>query len=510
MRRFLTVLAICAVALGALTVPTAAKSRPTASGITSVDVLSDVGVGTYGGLAYRRVVGVVHGKVAAGEKVVGLDLQPQTDGAVSYSAPFEIIRPTGPAWRRSGVVVVEAENRGNPLMIQLFNDFVGGAGPPATTTYPEGYGNAFLFKGGRAYARVSWQTGISPNVPANAQGIGEVIVRDFGRLLRDGGPGERTLGTYRHPILTGWSQGAWFVNTFVAEGFNADPRRAGTGVYDGAIALSGAGNWLAINQLGDDGLPQDPYLRPDGRPLTASQILTRPRSDPFFVDIANLTDFYRLRAGLTATPSRRHDQRRYEWPSAHGPSFFVTNQQVFTQLACNGGVIVPLNPLDFRPYLRATLVGLEAEIHAPTTASQQSTVRGLPASSHFRLTDPPPASPFFAPLPGVVTPVPASTPAGIPVGGVGFPEQKLPLGAPVPVSLPPVSTASINALCGNIGGWTPRAASDLAATWPTPEAYVAGYAKQLDRLIRDGYLLPLDRQGMLDAARASYLDAVEP
>ena len=38
------------------------------------------------------------------------------------------------------------------------------------------------------------------------------------------------------------------MNTFVAEGFNVDPV-SGKRVFDGAIAIDGVGNWLAINQV---------------------------------------------------------------------------------------------------------------------------------------------------------------------------------------------------------------------------------------------------------------------
>jgi hypothetical protein len=121
-----------------------------------------------------------------------------------------------------------------------------------------------------------------------------IALRDFGRLLGEGRTvqGEKvSLGRFDSAMLVGWSQGAWTVSTLVAEGFNVDPTRHGHGVYGGAIALDGAGNWLAVNQLGDDGGPQDPYVRPNGDPLTPSQMLTRRASDPLFVDIAAYTDF---------------------------------------------------------------------------------------------------------------------------------------------------------------------------------------------------------------------------
>lgn len=500
--RIVAVVLLCLYGSVAVWAPAAARPQSSRSGVVRIEVDEVTSAGIYGGQPYVRMVGMVHGVVGQDEDVAGLDALPvDDDGRYAYSTPFEIIRPE----RGGQVAVVEAENRGNPLMIQLFNDFVGGSGSPSTAAYPDGFGNAFLFEGRRAYARVSWQTGIVASVPATAQGIGEVIVRDFGRVLRDGRTeqGRSPLGRYRFTILSGWSQGAWFVDTFVAEGFNADPSSPRRDVYDGALALSGAGNWLALNGLADDGGPQDPYLRRDRAPLTSTELLRRPHSDPVFVDIANYTDFYRIRAGLGGLGDARR-YHRYDWPSAHGPSFFVTDALVFGTLGCNDGQVVPLNPVDFRPYLRAALVNLETEVGASVVRLQRSATRGLPADELFVLGGPPAASAFFNPLPGVATPVPATDQLAQPLGGVRFPELELPLGRPQPVALPPVSTASISAICGNIGGWQPAAADEIITRWPTVDVFAAAYAERISALVHDGFVLALDAAPMVATARARY------
>ena len=145
-----------------------------------------------------------------------------------------------------------------------------------------------------------------------------MIVRDFGRVLRSGRMGRSgsPLGRYPTMVLTGNSATAWFVNTFLAEGFNADPD--GRRVYQGALVVTGAGNWLAINQLGDDGEPQQPYVRLNGRPLPASKILTRSDTDPFYVDVVSYTEFYRLRAALARDPDPPGRTRRYELQQRYG------------------------------------------------------------------------------------------------------------------------------------------------------------------------------------------------
>ncbi len=101
---------------------------------------------------------------------------------------------------------------------------------------------------------MQWQTGVAAAVPATAQGVGEVIVRDFGRFLAP---------RYPRRALIGVSQGAFFVDTFLAEGFNAAP--GGGRAYGQALTVDGNGNWMAINRLAGAGA-QDPYLRPNGRP----------------------------------------------------------------------------------------------------------------------------------------------------------------------------------------------------------------------------------------------------
>ncbi len=88
--------------------------------------------------------------------------------------------------------------------------------PPSATTYPEGMGEGCLFDTGLSYGRVQWQTEHCASVPDDAQGIGLVIVRDFGRHLAD---------DFDVRVIGGASQSAWFVNTLIAEGFNVDPAR---------------------------------------------------------------------------------------------------------------------------------------------------------------------------------------------------------------------------------------------------------------------------------------------
>jgi hypothetical protein len=355
----------------------------------------------------------------------------------------------------------------------------------------------FLQNHATSYARVQWQTGISKGVPEDTQGIGLVIMRDFARWLGGRTPQTKVVGDYKPTpykkmILGGISQSAWFVDTFVAEGFNAEPVNFKK-VFDAAIAVDGAGNWLAINQLAAARhvAAQTPYVDPDGVPLTVTEMLHNPRTDPLFIDIANYTDFYRVRAGLTALPYSSATFRRYDWPSPHAVSGGAQ---------CNNGQPIALNTIRYAPYLRAVVLNVEKAIGVTTAGSAP----GLPPTTIFTLGEQPPASDRFNPLPGVTIAVPKVDISGMPIGGVRFPEADHPTGRPDPVALPPVNTKSISSLCGNSGGWKPFTGQELTQRYQTRAAYLAAFGSSLDQLIGQGYLLAEDRVDMLKAAETNW------
>jgi hypothetical protein len=79
-----------------------------------------------------------------------------------------------------------------------------------------------------------------------------------------------------------------------------------------------------------------------------------------------------------------------------------------------------------------------------------------------------------------------------------------PVGRPVPVSVAPVATTSIDATCGNRGGWQQFSPEELTKRYGSEENYLKLYAQSLDRLMDAGYLLPSDRQELLKTAVALY------
>ncbi len=407
------------------------------SGITDVDVAAVEDLGGFGDLRYERVWGTVHGVVAPDEDVVGLDRLPSP---YEYASEFEILRPVDRE-RRSGVVV-DAENRGGPVDARR-GDRRGCARHAAVgDDLPSGNGRRLPLRHRPVVRGVQWQTEHCASVPADAQGVGLVIVRDFGRYLAD---------EFDVRIIGGASQSAWFVNTLIAEGFNVDPQD-GSGVYTGALSYLSAGNWLALNRLADDGVPQYPYVRPARSPLTAAEMLSRPDSDPFFVDITSYTEYYRLRGSVFASAPLPARARHYDVPAPHGPGSPEFASFVFSVAGCNGGVEVPLNPIQSGAYARGVLVGLVNDPDA------------LPPSQWFVLGPAPEPSEYFNALPGGELQVPRVDADAQPIGGVRFPDVELPLGRAEPVALPPCGASSIDDGCGNFGGWQPFSAARARRT----------------------------------------------
>jgi len=450
------------------------------SGVIAADVTGVDGLGDFGGIAYEREWGVVRGVVSNHEDVVGLDA---LAAPYEYASEFEVLRPVDPEHRTA--VVVDAENRGGPSTLGLVTGVGLRGTPPSAAAYPAGMGPGCLFDTAVSYARVQWQTSHCASVPADAQGVGLAIVRDFGRYL---------AGDFGRRVVAGASQSAWFVNTLVTEGFNVDPAD-GAAVFEGALAYLSAGNWLAINRLPGDGQALYPYVRPARSPLTAAEILTRPDSDPFYVDVTSYTEYYRLRGSVFASAPLPERARHYDFPAPHAPGSDEWAALVFESLGCNGGVQIPLNPVQSGAYARALLVGL---LDDPDS---------LPRSRWFELGPAPESSPSFHGLPGVELRVPRVDADAQPIGGVRFPDVELPTGRAEPVALSPCGASSIDDGCGNFGGWQPFTADELGRRYGSLDDYVSRYAELLDALIDEGFVLLRDRDTMLAGARRQFVRA---
>ena len=477
-----------------------ADAAPSADSRVSALNVGDIQpVGTFNGVAYVRTYGVVKGVIGQGEDVVGFaELPKNAQGLYQYESEFEIIAPA-PGQPANEVIFIDAENRGGAVMLNLVNE-AGVRGSPSRARYAEGIGNGFLQRHATSYARVQWQTGIAKDVPATAQGIGLVIMRDFARMLAGYTAASSTdyrPATYGKLILGGKSQSSWFVNAFIAEGFNVEPI-SGKAIFQGAISVDGLGHWMALNNLAaKNNVAQRPYIAPDTQPLQRTELLSRPTTDPVFVDVAAYTDFYRLRAGLTSVAATTPKYRRYDIPGPHSIQKPPVQQANFAE--CNNGQATPLNPVVMSPYIRAQIMGIEKAIGVRAAQSGPT----LPPSAVFRLGPAPSSTANFNPLAGVDVKVPLTDTNGWPQGGVRFPDADHPLGKPAPVSLPPVITTSIDDTCGNRGQFQPFTPTELTAKYGSKEKYLELYGESLTKLIEQGFVLQEDEVAML--GYASYL-----
>jgi hypothetical protein len=458
------------------------------SAIIAVDVTRELQVGTYGGLAWRYLEGVIHGEVSAAESVAGLTELAAGRATVPYEVAFHIVAPESPA--EADAVVVEAPNRGNPILARSLGDRTAtaadqaGAAAPAAATI----GDGFLIKHRISLAAVQWQAGLPGGPPEAAQGIGEIAVRDFGRWLAGafrGGSGSAPAPVFRHRVLAGVSQSAWFVNTFLAEGFNADPE-TGRGVYQAAFTRNGNGVVLAINSFGAGGR-QFPYARNDLAPLTPDELLSRPTSDPELIDVASLNDFYRLRASLFARAPQRPGLHRYATAAPHARGGPTPPEVVFETMKCHGGAPIALSGVSDALYFRPLILGL-----LRVTGDEKAVKDDLPPDAPFKLTPAP------ADLEGLnrlgATPlwIPQYGPSGAPMGGIPILEAALPLGLAEPPALSPAVVASIGESGGNFSGWRSFPAEELARRYGSRVDYLKLARDKAADLVRAGYLLDED------------------
>ena len=468
----------------------AAPANP--STITSVDVAHVRSVGSYAGLTFRYIEGAIHGEVSAEEPIAGLRELAAGRATVPYEVIFQLVAPE--AASDADAVVVEAPNRGRTIFPSAIGVRAAVTGPnvdPVASVINDG----FLLSHRISIAAIQWQTEFAAGVPPSAQGIGEVVVRDFGRWL--GGrlrSGDSPLPIFRHRILAGVSQAAWFVNSFIAEGFNVDPD-TGRGVYQGAFTRNGNGLVLAINGFAAEH-EQFPYARADLAPLAPDQLLSRSASDPELVDVISLTDFYRLRASISARAPAPPGMHRYATAAPHA-SGNALPEVVFGTMKCNGGTPILLSKIRDAPYLRPLILGLFASINETGAAK-----RGLPLDAPFAL------EPVSAELEGVNqldgTPLwtPESAPNGMPLGGIPTLDAALPIGLPRPIALQPVEIASINDTCGNFSGWEAFSIDELTRRYGARAHYLEMARQKAVDLVAAGYMLEEDEAAAIHEIEA--------
>jgi hypothetical protein len=562
-------------------------------------IVGQASVGVFNGVPYTETYGTINGVIDAREAAPGVaglspgiqnltSMTKDASGFYDWSSGFQIIAPSTGA-PADTAILIDSENRGSAITLSSVNQGPTSTGgtTPQTQIWNPGVGNGYLQNNATAYGRIQWQSanvvgasltpptsgsagGDNTSIPANVQGIGLIVQRDFARMLAGSTTAPTVTGgafivpTFQYRFLTGISQSAWFVTTYIAEGFNVDPI-TGAGVFQGAIAIDGTGNWEVLNNLGAaagySAAQQIAYVPPNGgtaaNQLQPSQLLTRPASDPFYIDVANYTDFYRVMAGATDTSSSNAKFRRYDWPGPHGqgsvpgpqteavnPSVTQGTNAASGASGCdNLGAPIGTNPIGYQPYFRAIFLELEKAAGVPSAQGAPS----LPPSTFFTLGSAPSVRTAsvtgttgtatlntFNDAVGNSPGVPLIDGNGWPIGGVRTPDEAYPIGRPtllagtyvagsgtgttvIPaggalVSVPPTQTNSIGNTCGNTGIFQVFNTATLAGMYGATSAsaqvnYLSLYDTQLQLMISQGYLLSSDQQFMLQTAGTLFSQA---
>ncbi len=468
-----------------------------------MNVTNSVSVGSFQGVAYTETLGTISGVIDAREAAPGVaglspgiqnltSMTKDANGFYDWSSQFQIVAPSSgqPA---DSAIILENENRGGDTIIgSLQSPGTSGGTTPQTQIYSVGMGNGFLQNNGIAYGRIQWQSanavgssftppttasggGDNTSIPANVQGLGLVIERDFARMLAGSTAtptitvtsGTYTLPTFQYLAQAGISQSSWFTTTFLAEGFNVDPV-TGKGIMGGMIAIDGTGDWEILNNLaaaaGYTPAQQVAYVPFLGgaasAQLSPSQMLQRPASDPIYIDVANYTDFYRLMAGATDVGSSNAKFRRYDWPGPHGAAGIPgpTSESVNISVTQGNGAApggnssapgtsgcdnlaapIGANPVPYNAYFRAITLEMFKAMGAPSAQSAPS----LPPSTFFTLGGPPATRTVtvtgtagtatlnsYNDAVGNSPGVPVIDSNGWPIGGVRTPDEAYPIGRP--------------------------------------------------------------------------------
>ena len=382
------------------------------------------------------------------------------------------------------------------------------------------------------------------------QGVGLAAVRDFAAFIKYDGSALSVLGDHprfiKRALAFGISQSGRFLRTFMYYGFNADEK--GRKAYDGIWAdVAGAGRGSfnhRFAQASRDGYAYFNLLYPtDIYPFTDNAyedpesgakdgLLTHlpEAAMPRIVYTNGGTEYWGRDAALIhVTPDGKSDAalpanvRVYTQAStAHGPGGYPPRRNRTRYLS---------NPTDFRPFQRAVLAALHAWVkdgveppasRYPKLAAGELVTRdqlrfpklaGVEAPQRPKVAWRVDYGPAFV-TEGVVTfeppnlgkPFPVLVPQvdkdGLDLGGIRQVEAAAPAGVLTGWNLRTASMGAPGELALLSGGFFPFTPAQLKQRYGTAEEYMAKAAAAADQLIGERFLLPEDRQRVLDRARA--------
>jgi hypothetical protein len=397
-------------------------------------------------------------------------------------------------------------------------------------------------------------------------GLGFLATRDFASFLRheSARPDNPCAGQIRHAYAFGASQSGAYLRQFLYLGLNQDERERP--VFDGYLVhIAGGGRGADFNmRFGQPSNTLRPRMRetppftdvPMIDPVTGQKgglldrLGTHPRQPRIFLTNSS-NEYWRGDASLIHTdlegsrdvePSAQVRIYHYAGTQHGSATWPLTDSNPLdgSRARC------PMNTVDYRPLLRATLVRLDRWVSAEelpppsryprladgtavlpeSTANVFSAIPGMRLPAHLpraaRNDFGPEANRGIAttlpPLPGKPYPcfVPAIDGDGNDVAGIRLPDLTVPLATHTGWNLRHPQIGASGLLLNLTGATVPFAATkeereargdprpSIAERYPSRDVYLEQVRRTAKRLVEDGYLLAEDLEQLVDQAAVRF------
>ena len=367
------------------------------------------------------------------------------DVAPDWTYTADEIVRSGFAWVGVSTQMIGIE--GGPVAVSTPVSEMGGAGKGIKSLDPARYGG--LHHPGDAYSYD--------------------IYTQVARALRANTGAVKPLGYLRpeHVLAMGESQSAYALTTY----------------YDGVQPLTGAFDGFLVHSRGGAALP----LGEPGEPTDISSAVTSTVPVEFRTDLSapviaveTETDVVGILKYLPARQADNAHLRVWEVAGTAHVDLYQLGEAVAKLFACPGGVNA--GPDHF--VVAAALAKLQAWVTRGTAPPRGDRLRVNAQETDY-----------------------VRDAAGIAAGGIRTPEVDVPVD--LLSGLPPADSGDASVACLLAGSTTPIPAADLAKRYDSRAAYLAAYEAATDKAIDAGFVLPADRQAMLDDAQPGRIPAAD-
>lgn len=484
-----------------------AMCAPAQARVTAFEIESRTPYGRFNGIDFVRIEARVRGELEKGDPIPELDAALAAEGKGRYSTKVLLVAPER---RANGMLLVEVPNRGRVISFALYN----GPREPAVGVGSTDPGTGFLQREGLALASVTWEYGEGFVPPTFRDASGQVknveaaafaAIRDVALFLRDArsddeGRPNPLLGFVDRALVTGFSQTARFLRTFLAQGFNTHRGRI---VFSGLHLHAGASGQMPILVPGTGAKSATASATPNVRnpdlrgvqepPFTyadiAAAMKARGEPAPKIVVTNMTTDYLSIRASLARTGV---DGGTKDLPLPENVRMYdvAGAAHSLNTAASHPDCEKPLGRLDYRPVMRSSMINLQRWVSGadepppsalmPLVASDDPSLLGAPKH-----------------LPQAKVLAPARDRDGNYLGGIRLPEVAAPLGVHGAQNAPLTAAACrLSASFVSFGG------DRVAARYGSRAEYVRQIEAASAKLVSARTLLPEDALEINRAARS--------